>query len=315
MKSIARLVLVLSALTLPSQLFAEPADVPHTFTPNTPAKASEVNDNFSALKQALGKVKQFGLYQNNVKIGSSYLLNIISINNTGYLVAPVKEKQSANVYLTNALGNALYYSSNNCSGSAYIRGKSLDRLDLLGGEKGVVAPIGNAIYSLNIEQTATTNLYVNSFAGSDGQCVDISAYQLPSQSHCQSEVSGIEGARVIERPYTPKRVQCSNGIPYLGACQQNQWVLVEDPATYNCQLLGDEGGYPVPSLLDTQGYNNGVWFPSVKLAKGLGRSGVLASAYLVTPNNPQITGISAAMCTDTKGKPHGCVTNGELKRE
>lgn len=111
------------------------AQVPHTFSPGTPAKASEVNDNFNALdaritanETAIASVGAGGA--SGWKVIDSTMQDFASvvtltnqgeafakltINNQDYFV----NVQRVYVY-TNYWGNgSIYYASNNCTGQAY----------------------------------------------------------------------------------------------------------------------------------------------------------------------------------------------------
>lgn len=112
---------------------AEKTSVPHTFQSGTPAKAEEVNANFSALVKALEGIKSLHLYQNNVHKGKSLLLNVMKLD-SGYLAAPFKESDSSNVYLLKNKADMLYQSTD-CTGVAYLE-KPVNKVDIHTGELG-----------------------------------------------------------------------------------------------------------------------------------------------------------------------------------
>ena len=288
-------------------VLAEPVTVPHTFSPNTPAKASEVNANMQALADAIKNIKNVNLYQNNVKIGSSVLANLIKLN-SGYLVVASKKKGATNIYLKSGM-DALYYTSNNCSGTTYAA-KGLTE-DLLVGEVGAIGAFRDQAYYMNTPATPVNNLYVNSLKEDDGICINVSQYVLTTNAAC--DLTHDAGGNPI-----PLR---GNLITYLLAGPScNIWTQAGQKQSGDtmtvCQQYDDDNSWQlnqISSQCPGSTIQSGTVLPQLDI--DLDNIGKLPEAYAVLPNNPAVTGITTSACTNLKGKPAVCIANAQLKNE
>lgn len=111
------------------------AQVPHTFSPGTPAKASEVNDNFNALDARItanetaiasvgaGGASGWKVIDSTMQDFASVVTLInqgeafakLTINNQDYFV----NVQRSNVYTTYWGNGSIYFASSDCTGQAY----------------------------------------------------------------------------------------------------------------------------------------------------------------------------------------------------
>ena len=152
---------------------AEQVSVPHTFQSGTPAKADEVNANFSALVQALEGIKSLHLYQNNVHKGKSLLLNVMKLD-TGFLAAPFKDSGSTNVYLLKNKADMLYQSTD-CTGAAYLE-KPVNKVDVHTGEEGYLFALNDMpnAYTMGLGNTGqTVTIRSEKIAKSRFECLQV----------------------------------------------------------------------------------------------------------------------------------------------
>lgn len=295
---------------LPLGVIAEPVNLPHTFTPSTPAKASEVNANLDALATAIGNLKRTNLYVGGSKMGNSILANLIKLN-SGYVVLLSKKKGNADVFLASGM-NRLFFTGSNGTGTAYIdRGLTED---LLSGELGFLAGFRNQAYYINTPATPTT-ISVNSFWDRDAaQYVSIAGYTANAACGTLQDAGG-----------TTRNVRCNRVTFTLGGCQGSFW----DPATGQPKNNGDtvvvtqrydRTTYPTydtvmsqcPSSVITSG---SVINPEVR-TKTLDATGYVVNAYALTPNDSGVTGITTRACVDHKNRPAVCLpTNAQLVSE
>lgn len=315
MKVITKIGVSLFLLNVP-MAFAEPVTVPHAFTPNTPAKASEVNSNLQALATAINNLKHVKLYQNNVKVGSSVLINLVKLD-SGYLVLADKKKASANIYVAKAL-DTLVYTTNNCTGTAYT-GRTLEE-DIGSGEIGVIAGYRDTAYYMNTTLPPVNNLYANSVKDENGICHDISQYgsEVPA-SECTTDAYILQAlsastirANVItysSASYNWYMNQDNDADGFIKVCQtytdQDLWWGYAAFRNYYSNAT-PEVGTPLPDI----DYHVGRM-----LSDAVGITGRLERAYAVIPNNPSVTGVTTAACIDNKGRPAVCLPNAQLVSE
>ena len=129
--------LALSSLLLTgglSQVAAEQASVPHEFRAGDPAKSSEVNENFGAILEAIGRITSLHLYQDGAHKGRSVLLNVMLLD-SGYATLVFQEPGNPVVYLIEHGSLGAWYASNDCSGQGYVRDPVLE-FDTGSGEQG-----------------------------------------------------------------------------------------------------------------------------------------------------------------------------------
>jgi hypothetical protein len=69
------------SVLVPTILWASGVTVPHTFASNTPARASEVNDNFAALASAVNKTSNFVHVSNAQNTPTMPVTNYTCIDN------------------------------------------------------------------------------------------------------------------------------------------------------------------------------------------------------------------------------------------
>lgn len=124
-------------LGLNTNALAEQIEVPHDFQPNTPAKASEINENFGAIVQALAALTSLVMYEGGEVVGKSVLHNIFKLN-SNYLTVAQTNKGDPNIYVGRARKTGSpYYLSSDCTGDPYLNGAVFE-LELYLGEAGYV---------------------------------------------------------------------------------------------------------------------------------------------------------------------------------
>jgi hypothetical protein len=171
---ISKLLAVLFLIS--SNALAEQTSVPYTFQPGTPAKAGEVNANFSSLVQVLEGIKSLHLYQNNMHKGKSVLLNVMKLD-SGYLAAPFTESGNSNVYLLKNKADMLYQSTD-CTGAAYLK-KPVNKVDIHTGELGYLFALNDMpdAYTSGLANTGqTVTLKSEKIAESRFECLQVAPY-------------------------------------------------------------------------------------------------------------------------------------------
>ena len=94
---------------------AEQASVPHEFRAGDPAKSSEVNENFGAILEAIGRITSLHLYQDGAHKARSVLLNVMLLD-SGYGTAVFQAPGNPLVYLIQHGDLGPWWTSTNCTG-------------------------------------------------------------------------------------------------------------------------------------------------------------------------------------------------------
>lgn len=295
---------VLATVFCYASAWAEQVDLPHTFTPNTPAKASEVNDNMAALADALGNLKRINLYQNNVKIGSSIFANLIKLN-TDYVAVVSKKKGDNRIFLKQ--GPEVLYYTDSAPGVAYTN-KTMNE-DLLSGEVGLIVGFLHDAYYMSTPATPTT-VSVSSFLDKKGAFVSIDGYTANAACGTMLDAGG-----------TSRNIRCNrvtytlNGCPYSGCWLDGQYL--SNGSTYTLVQRFDKKNYSYSQMMSS--------FPSSTISSGnlildvftekLDATGYLVNAYALTSNNPAVTGVTTTGCIDQKNRMAVCLPNAQLLSE
>lgn len=133
----SKLILFLSACLLISIVFADPVTVPNTFSAGTPAKASEVNANFTALANAVDSIqKPLMVYDSTEKLLGQYLGPTVSSNaaflythalikipEATFISAISNSAIAPNDSNSSLIGRSVYYESEYCIGQGYVEQK------------------------------------------------------------------------------------------------------------------------------------------------------------------------------------------------
>lgn len=122
-----------------SQVAAEQASVPHEFRAGDPAKSSEVNENFGAILEAIGRITSLHLYQDGAHKARSVLLNVMLLD-SGYGSAVFQEPGNPAVYLIEHGSLGAWYASSDCSGQGYVRDPVVE-FDTGSGEQGYLVQL------------------------------------------------------------------------------------------------------------------------------------------------------------------------------
>lgn len=308
--------------------------VPHTFTPSTPAKASEVNENFQSLASSLQGVKKVSLEQNGSVIGKSLAMNMFKLGdtvltnlfklNTGYAIAPFNDISMGQVSLAPLKTRYLYFSSDNCSGTKFTDVKFKN--DPVFGTSGYVIAAGGEALSVSSPLVRVENLVVKSVQALDsGTCTSLSEY-LPypgtGSGYCDAAYSQ-PGARIkeltLEYGYwvAPGDDYYDRNWEWLGTNENDDWFW-NDLSAGNvvCQRLGvsafattrrDDG---TNSYIDVESYE---LISAVDIGSAKTVTGILKVAIPVAVNNPAVTGVITAPCVNNRGKPAVCLPNAALK--
>lgn len=201
--------------------YADPATVPNTFSAGTPAKAAEVNENFAALANVLKGMSRYSLYQNGKKIATPIILTLMKIDATGYLVAPLKNKNSSDVYVRGYPSLEPLFISNDCSGAAYT--DQTIKEDLMLSEHGVIFHGGNGkAYIMGLPASPTTGITINSLVH-EGSCYvrkDLSWFEAqPPSANCYYGPDYLpfilKGAATCSNNYGPWGIPSTSASLYL----------------------------------------------------------------------------------------------------
>lgn len=219
--------------------YADQATVPNTFSAGTPAKAAEVNENFAALANVLKGMSRYSLYQNGKKIATPIILTLMKIDATGYLVAPLKNKNSSDVYLRGYPSLEPLFISYDCTGAAYT--DQTIKEDLMLSEHGVVFHGGNGkAYTMSLPASPTSGITINSLMH-NGSCYvrkDLSWFQAqPPSANCYYDQNYgpfiLNGATTCANVYYSRLISSASTSLYL--IQENNYLTtgIQTTSCYN----------------------------------------------------------------------------------
>jgi len=167
-----KILILLVALFIGTQVGAESVTVPNTFVDGTTASASEVNANFSALETGINNIRSINVFVNGVRRGAfldSYLNSFVTATAIRVLL------DSRYIALVSTAGDGVFsviklgYESANCTGQAYI---DMTGWNPMMAQQGLVfsngTPAPGTLYSV-YARTAVETITIES-TSKDGVC-------------------------------------------------------------------------------------------------------------------------------------------------
>lgn len=171
--------ILFSSLLITVVAYADPVTVPNTFSAGTPAKASEVNANFTALANAVNANAPLMVYDSTGKVVGSYFYgskgqpeNFVLIKTPSISFALTFDYRSLgnDGYLSSFFRDTAMYTTSNCTGTAYLYsnfGNAQLRTPVLHGVIGATAS-GFASPIVSIGNYEAELIEVRSFGYFDG---------------------------------------------------------------------------------------------------------------------------------------------------